>query len=160
MRAATKAAVQSEECEQKVLASYLDALGLVWCHVPNEIHADVRYLSKRRRLGVKPGVPDVLIFSRPPRDPAYVGVAIELKADNQSRKATVEQRLWLDWLKEAGWAATLCPGADDAIDYLRGLGFERHGPPMAIPGLDAGQGSDPVVGAAPRAIQTRKRGGA
>lgn len=156
MRAAVKKAVQSEEGEQKVLASYLDALGLVWCHVPNEIHADVRYLSKRRRLGVKPGVPDVLIFSRPPRDPACVGVAIELKADNQSRKATVEQRLWLDWLKEAGWAATLCHGADEAIDYLRGLGFERHGPPMALPGLGLGQGSDPVPNAAPGATSRQK----
>lgn len=74
--------------------------------------------------GVKAGVPD--IFLPAPvvgwGDIAYAGLWIELKAG--SNKPTDTQREWLAGLRECGYAAAVCWGADEAIrtieSYLRG----------------------------------------
>lgn len=160
MRAARKKDIASEKHEQKALATYLDALGLLWYHVPNEAIVKPQYGRERKALGVKAGVPDVIIHERPPRCPAAIGVAVELKSTDPTRTASDAQRQWLKDLKERGFVVAVCHGAYEAIKFLCGLGFERHGPSTAISGLDPGQGSDPDKSAAPRAIQTRKRGGA
>ena len=122
----------SEAQEQKKLAEYLDAVGVLWCHVPNERSEAVQ----ARRLsgqGVKAGVPDVLIFERvyaKPSDLIYVGVAIELKRQRGPKggkpgKVSERQRDWIDDLCARGWAARVCWGADEAIDWLEALGLQR-----------------------------------
>ena len=57
---------------QKTLARFLDQYGVVWCHVANERQTSIkqsrggRYYSpegnKLKSMGVKKGVPDVMIF--------------------------------------------------------------------------------------------------
>ena len=64
-----KSDIPTEREEQVKLAKYLDSLGLLWCHVPNEGHggygkgAQIKG-ARLRAEGLKSGVPDVLIFSQ------------------------------------------------------------------------------------------------
>src|SRR4030042_3440667 len=78
-----------EESEQMDLAVYLDTRGFIWCHIPNEGRFDVAYLAKRKRLGVKKGFPDNLIFRLTYRcgtgHVVVVGMAIELKRQKGGR---------------------------------------------------------------------------
>ena len=115
---------QSETDEQIILAAWLDQMRLLWCHVPNEIRCEPKYRYKRRRIGVKPGVPDVLIFTRPPTNPNCSGVALELKRHKGGR-ITPRQNEWLENLGASGWLTTVANGADEAIRWLRKLGYGR-----------------------------------
>lgn len=113
----------SEDKEQQTLARWLDASGVLWCHVPNGGHRDVRVATKLRLHGVKPGVPDVLIFERVRAHPECIGVAIELKRSDSRCKPTPEQVAWIDALWERGWYATVCHGAAEAICLLVKIGL-------------------------------------
>ena len=117
--------VSHEEREQAVLAQYLDRLGVHWFHTPNETKATPQYLGKRARLGVKPGVPDVLITTPPPCG-GYVGAAIELKSTLPSARVSESQREWIAKLETDRWAARVCRGAGEAIEFVRELGYERQ----------------------------------
>ena len=108
-----------ESAEQERLAKWLDARGVLWCHVPNEGKRSPRYGAGLRRAGTKRGVPDVLIFAG---RGVYLGAAIELKRQHGG-KVTDEQAEWLDRLDQLGWAAMVCRGADAAIEWLEGLGY-------------------------------------
>ena len=112
-----------EEAEQMALATYLDMRGFAWCHIPNEGRFDVAYLAKRKRLGVKKGFPDNLIFNQvcicenelwtiP-----VIGMAIELKRQ-KGGTASKEQIDWLDKLTKYRWIAIVAYGAQDAIKQI------------------------------------------
>lgn len=86
--------IGKEDDFQKTLAKYLDFLGVVWFHSPNEIRASVQYLRKRKAMGVKSGVPDVLILE--PKN-GFNGLAIELKVNYN--KPSESQLEWLKMLE-------------------------------------------------------------
>ena len=111
----------------QILAQYLDYLGLWWCHVPNERKCSPQAGARMKRLGVKAGVPDVLIFDRPPhRHPREcAGIAIELKREHGG-VVSEAQRQWLDELRRRRWIAEVCHGADEAIDLLQKLGYGEN----------------------------------
>ena len=111
-----------EEAEHMALVQWLELHAIRYTHVPNEGLHKVQYRVKQKRLGVKPGVPDILIFDRPPLSPENVGVAIELKRQKGGR-VTPEQIAWLEDLKARGWAVAVCQGAMEAIRVLQELGF-------------------------------------
>lgn len=115
----------TEDAEQRALARKLDRAGLRWCHVPNGGRRDRREGRNLRAQGVKAGVPDVLLFERPPLDSRAVGVALELKREN-GRPSDVRpnQREWLQALSERGWRTHVAYGCDDAVRFLRGLGYD------------------------------------
>lgn len=114
--------IPTEEQEQLALVQWLELHEIRYTHVPNEGKHKVQYRAKQKRLGVKPGVPDILIFDRPPLYPENVGVAIELKRQKGGR-VTPEQIAWLEDLKARGWAVAVCRGAMEAIRFLQELGF-------------------------------------
>lgn len=114
--------IPTEEQEQLALVQWLELHKIRYTHVPNEGKHKVQYRAKQKRLGVKPGVPDILIFDRPPLYPENVGVAIELKRQKGGR-VTPEQTAWLEHLKAMGWAVAVCRGAMEAIRFLQELGF-------------------------------------
>jgi hypothetical protein len=114
--------IPTEEQEQLALVQWLELHKIRYTHVPNEGKHKVQYRAKQKRLGVKPGVPDILIFDRPPLYPENVGVAIELKRQKGGR-VTPEQTAWLEHLKARGWAVAVCRGAMEAIRFLQELGF-------------------------------------
>ena len=118
-----------EEDEQIKLAQYLDMKNYCWCHVPNEGKHKIQYYAKQKRLGVKKGVPDILIFDSPKRAiremvgceiKRFKGIAIELKRKKGGR-VSEEQKEWLDKLDNRGWLTRVCKGADESIDWLKEL---------------------------------------
>lgn len=108
--------------EHLVLARWLDAAGVLWAHVPNGEYRNWSVARRLKSMGVKPGVPDILIFTVPPLLVLARGVAIELKRQG-ARTCSSEQAAWMAELKAAGWVVALCPGASSAIDWLSALGF-------------------------------------
>jgi len=112
-----------EDQEMAVLADYLNACGFLWCHVPNEGKRSPRLGARMRRLGLKAGVPDVLVFGH-----RYSGVAIELKRVG-GRQPTSEQQWWLAELEKCGWVCIVAYGAMDAIEKMhaasRGCGATK-----------------------------------
>lgn len=72
-----------------------------------------------RASGLKPGVPDVLIFT--PTALAPKGVALELKAAKGA--LSPEQRVWLERLSGLGWATVVAYGYEDALQQLGTLGY-------------------------------------
>jgi hypothetical protein len=111
-----------EENEQEALAQLLDRLRLQWAHIPNELRAKPQYQAKRKRLGVKKGVPDNFIFDPPPRFPEAKGAVIELKR-SEGGKVSDEQWDWLTALSRRGWKAAVCKGIDEAMKQLREWGY-------------------------------------
>jgi len=112
----------TELSEQSKLALWLNEAGVLWCHVPNEGKRSKRYGRRLRAQGLKPGVPDVLVFAiRPGEWPCSVrGWAVELKRRDERAVASGAQSRWLRDLAAAGWATTVCHGADEAIAWFKG----------------------------------------
>ncbi len=106
-----------EDDLQRAVCQYLDARKLLWCHVPNE-RSNERERMKLAGLGVKPGVPDVMIFSQPyapgdAKDWDKAGLAIELKI--KPNKTTPAQDKWLADLEAEGWRTATCYDIDEVI---------------------------------------------
>lgn len=78
-------------------------------HTPNGGKRDSLTGGQMRALGVKPGVPDLLL---PVESHGWNGLAIEMKS--ASGTTTPDQERWLDTLKANGWAVHVCRSADDA----------------------------------------------
>lgn len=104
-----------EADEQKAVADFLDYLGVLWCHVPNEGKRSYTTANNLRAQGLKKGVPDIIIFE--PRK-GYHGLAIEMKVGDN--KPTAEQKHWLRSLTERGYMAGVCYSAESAIRVIRG----------------------------------------
>ena len=100
----------------------LDLLRLSWFHVPNGELRDPVTAARLTSLGVKRGVPDVLITSRPPSRPEARGVAIELKR-RSGGTVSPDQKRWLAQLEQDGWVVAVCRGSDEAVAFLASLGW-------------------------------------
>lgn len=120
----------SERDHQVALADYLDALGLLWCHVPNGGRRNRVTAARMKAEGVKPGVPDVLIFTRPPGAPEASGVAVELKKPRTRTAAgrvRPEQQDWLEGLESEGWLCCVAYGWHEAARWLEArCGYGRR----------------------------------
>jgi hypothetical protein len=79
-------------------------------HVPNGGTRHVREAVKFKAMGVKPGVPDILL---PIPKPPFNGLAIEFKAGKN--KSTEQQLIWQDFLRKQQWYVTICYTWEDAI---------------------------------------------
>ena len=114
-----------ERVEQVVLAAWLDGLACIgprkWCHPPNE-RSSAREAARLSEEGVKPGVPDVLIFKR--TRALAPGLAIEMKAPKRRREAdpyagtSETQRDWIESLLEEGWVCAVCYSAEEAAEVV------------------------------------------
>lgn len=113
-----------EDLIQFAVSLVLDALGVLWCHVPNEAleRGGAAYGTTLVGLGVKSGVPDVLIFDRPPARPAAVGAALELKTLVGSPSDS--QRRWVGELGARGWEASVEKGLRATLQRLEVLGWD------------------------------------
>jgi hypothetical protein len=126
--------VPTEAQDQARLAAYLDRRGFLWCHVPNEIPMPspkglspsvyqrlkrliFGWLMALRARGLKKGVPDALIFTRPKiwiGETQPIGMAMELKRA-KGGNVSEDQQLWLHGLSNIGWYSYVAHGSDDAI---------------------------------------------
>ena len=88
-------------------------------HIPNGGKRDAREAARFKRMGVKPGVPD--LFLPVPRA-GYHGLFIEMKAPGG--RLSDYQKEWLKQLEASGYAAFVCFGFDEAardiVNYLEG----------------------------------------
>ncbi len=91
----------TEDQFQRSVAKELDYKDLLWCHVPNGGKRDKITAAILKAQGAKSGVPDVMIFNRPPNLPDCVGAAIELKVGKN--RCSKEQHAWLQGLQSLGW---------------------------------------------------------
>ena len=111
-----------EDFEQKQL--------IQWCktvpelqfmfHIPNESVGGRGWLIRNRQMGVKSGVPDLML---PIPSGEYHGLFVEMKA--AGGKVSTHQQKWLDALNAFGYLAVVAYGWEDArcriMDYLRPL---------------------------------------
>ena len=110
----------SEAEEQELVVKWAEAQSCKYpClhrlyHCPNGGSRHPAEAVHLKHMGVKPGVPD-LFLPYPVGD--YHGLFIEMKAENGVLRAT--QRDWLEWLREQGYAAYVCKGAQAAINCLK-----------------------------------------
>jgi len=117
----------TEDVEHLAVARYLNLLGVLWVHCPNEGKRSKAAGGRLKAMGMKAGFPDFLILDAPPYNHTCKGVAIELKRQ-KGGKVSDEQRQWLDDLRHRGWMAEVMEGANDAITWLRSLGWRIGGP--------------------------------
>jgi hypothetical protein len=114
----------TEEEEMTVVAQWLDYNRIKWFHPQNEGKHKPQYRAKMARLGLKAGVPDIIIVEPPPCG-GYTAAAIELKR-RKGGKLSKQQEIWLEALSEAGWYAAKCNGANEALSILQQLGYGKR----------------------------------
>lgn len=121
-----------EEDIQIALAELLDLIKyegrpLKWCHVPNGGKRHIKTAVKMKAAGVKPGIPDIIIFDPPP---CYMmgskGAMIELKRSKGGKVSDTQQE-WLDYLGASGWSVAVCKGIDEALSQLGKWGYLKDG---------------------------------
>jgi hypothetical protein len=90
-------------------------------HSPNGGHRDIRVAVKMKRMGVRRGVPDLLLpvikMSSLPPIPQWHGLAIEMKSGKGS--TTDQQDEWLVKLREQGWQTKVAHDAPEAIKAIK-----------------------------------------
>ena len=84
-------------------------------HIPNEGKRSKRYGAELKRLGLRPGFPDLGLLVP---NKKYAGLFIELKAD-KTKSMTKEQKEWLEKLNSYGYKAVRCNGAEEAIQVIK-----------------------------------------
>lgn len=121
-----KSGPPSEADIQRELAKALDGADLLWTATANGGKRDKRTAASLKAQGLKPGVPDVLIFTPPPSG-IGCGMAIELKRDagqgKQRGRLSPHQRIWLEELRALGWRAEVAYGLHHALEILRAAGY-------------------------------------
>jgi len=98
-------AVKREEKLQVACANYLrlQYRGVFWFHPPNEAKHHINYRARLKLMGVRAGIPDIMICCR---SQVWVGLAIELKV--KGNYPTPAQRECLKALKDEGWFTAIC----------------------------------------------------
>ncbi len=134
----------SEMNEQISLATWLDVRKIQYCHVPNGGKRDLITGARLKRSGVKKGVPDILVFDRPPVYPGKVGTALELKR-RSAGTVSPEQREWLQALDERGWIVAICKGWNEAVAFLESAGYGKADSTSGIARVRAVLGSSRLV---------------
>lgn len=81
-------------------------------HVPNGGKRPKGEAGKLKALGVKPGVPDILL-PRPSPQGRWKGLAIELKSS--TGRVSPDQREWLDIHVEDGWCVGVARTLDEFV---------------------------------------------
>jgi len=109
--------MDSEEKEQARLATYLDAKGYVWFHVPNGGHRHKVIAAKMKRAGQKRGAPDCILISGEGGAPLSRPIAIELKRVSGG-SLSKHQKYFLGEMERCGWDTFIAKGSQAAIDWL------------------------------------------
>lgn len=92
-------------------------------HIPNGGYRTPSEAARFTREGVRSGIPDICL---PVARGVYHGLYIELKR-SKGGKLSEAQAQWLENLREQGYYAVRCDGADAAIREILGyLGEEAH----------------------------------
>lgn len=95
-------------------------------HTPNGGSRNLAEAAKLKRMGVKPGIPDLFL---PFPAGGWCGLWLEMKTEEG--RPTLCQRDWIEYLRSVGYCAYVCHNAGEAInaleDYLKRA--EQEGSP-------------------------------
>ena len=108
--------VSEEFVEHCKVAKWLDDRHILYTHPPNGERRELLAGIRLKAMGVKRGVPDLLIFKLAPKQTEYRGVAIEMKASKG--KVSFHQQKFMAMLWDEGWLVKVCFNAEDAIRFL------------------------------------------
>lgn len=112
----------TEDQHQRALATYLDAIGVLWFHTPNEAKRTKAARGRLKAHGMKAGVPDVIVLTA-----AANGRPTALELKRLNGRPTKAQLAFLDRADAEGWNAAVCYGHHAAIDWLESLGYNKGG---------------------------------
>lgn len=116
--------IPTEASEQVAVVRWLTRHRVFFAAVPNGGLRRGQGGGAQRSLGVRPGMPDLLIFDAPPQRPDKHGVALEMKRAGATASALSQAQLdTLNDLAARGWALAIGYGATDAIWKLKALGY-------------------------------------
>ena len=124
-----------EADEMRTLLAWLNINGIVAEHSPNEGKRSFKNAAFLKSMGMQKGMPDLKIFTQTGKAPH--GAVVELKRTTRAKPPTLEQAKWLDYFGSIGWPNRVCYGAQDAIDWLKSLGYgtsSQKRPPGMPPG--------------------------
>jgi hypothetical protein len=113
--------IGSEDDFQIAVARLLDASGLDWFHVPNGGKRNVREGAKFKRMGVKSGVPDIIIVN-PTKTGIYAGLCIELKVGKN--RMSDSQREWERIFIQSRWHYYTAYGLSD-VEILLSMHYGK-----------------------------------
>jgi hypothetical protein len=94
-------------------ASRYPGLGLLFA-IPNGGHRNPIVAKKLKSEGVRRGIPDLCL---PVARGGFHGLFIELKVENNP--ATLEQKQWIEALRQEGYAAFIVRGWESAAEHLK-----------------------------------------
>lgn len=86
---------------------------VLWCHTPNGGSRNAIEGAKLKRMGVRAGMPDIMVYED--RHP-FNGLAIELKVGKN--KPTENQVFVLNELTRNRWQTAVCYSIDEAIKEI------------------------------------------
>ena len=98
-------------------------------HIPNGGSRNAREAHNLRMQGVKAGIPDIFL---PVARGGWHGLYIEMKRRKGGRLSD-EQAAMLEALREQGYCAWVCKGANDAIDLI--TEYLNDGNNTTMPGM-------------------------
>jgi hypothetical protein len=103
-----------------------------WTHFPAGGHRATRTARWMKLFGMKPGLPDILIF-KPClyQKKTYVGLAIELKRTWMGHSISVSQRHWMNTLQANGWLVVIARGSL-AAEVLAQECYPEHDCPVFV----------------------------
>lgn len=114
--------IPRESTDQVAIARYLDYKGILWLHPPNEGKRTPWQGAHLKRQGMKSGAPDILILEPPPGHPGARGVLIELKRESGGVVSEAQLKFF-ELAEPLGWMCKVCFGADEALGFLREIGW-------------------------------------
>ena len=120
---APKPASPLEAWEQKEVVRWMASRKIELFSVPNEGKRGFRLASHMRALGMRHGMPDLILITPSPVYP-YMRLAIEMKrADGSTRDLTQHQLDTHEAMHKNGWTVWVCFGHQQAITRLKEVGF-------------------------------------
>ena len=122
-----KRGILATEHEDSVMvADWLRWHKIFFLHIPNEGKRSWNEGKKQKRIGMRKGAPDFLIFPPPLYRPQACGTALELKR-LEDGIVEEEQEDFLEQIGKYGWHTMICQGGDEAIKRLKELGYGKKG---------------------------------
>jgi len=104
----------TEDHFQMSVCKLLDALNMDWFHCPNGGKRDIMTGSLLKKMGVKAGVPDVIIINQ--TRTGSNGLAIELKVGKN--RTTESQEYWRGKFLLNNWSYEVVYSMDEVISLM------------------------------------------
>lgn len=127
--------IPTEAQEQTAVFNWAAVMARKWPelrllhHIPNGGSRNAREAHNLRMQGVKAGIPDICL---PVARRGYHGLYIEMKRRKGGR-ISEDQGTVLGLLREQGYCAWVCKGANDAIELI--TEYLRNGDNTTMPGM-------------------------